>query len=240
MKNHPIDRGLPSISYIVNNWPRTKYILKKIVLSNHKKPDLFNLTLICLKEMKVFKVSHVKKVIKQLSFQCSKNISFNSYHDQHHFKTVLILSCILGKQINLNYKDRILLMIVALTHDMNHQGRRIKTAIPYYQEDLSYQGLEKIIFKKILRLSEIKRIKRIFRSTYFPIKPDNVLDNVEKIILDADILASLMFGAEVGMKLAGRLKYEIRYNEKTELLFTNFLNFLGGKCLYLDYSKKSC
>ena len=55
---------------------------------------------------------------------------------------------------------------------MNHQGRRIKTGIPYYQEDRSYQGLERVIFKKILRSSEIRRIKRIFRSTYFPIKPD--------------------------------------------------------------------
>lgn len=240
MKNHPIDRGFPSILYIVNNWPKTKHILKKYILSNQKKPDLFDLSLICLREIKVFKLGNFKKMIKKLSVQCSRNVYFNSYHDQHHFKTVLVLSCILAKQINLNNKDKILLIIIALTHDMNHQGRRIKTGIPYYQEDRSYQGLERVIFKKILRSSEIRRIKRIFRSTYFPIKPDKVKDNVEKIILDADILASLMFGAEVGMKLAGRLKYEIRYNDKTELLFTNFLNFLGGKCLYLDYSKKSC
>lgn len=240
MKNHPIDRGLPSISYIVNNWPRTKYILKKYILSNQKKPDLLSLTLTCFKEMKIFKLSNLKTVIKKISVQCSKNISFNSYHDQHHFKTVLVLSCILAKQINLNRKDRVLLIIIALTHDMNHQGRRIRAAVPYYQEDLSFRDLEKIIFKKVLRLAEIKRIKRIFRSTYFPVKPENVTDNVEKIILDADILASLMFGAEVGMKLAERLKYEIRYNDKTELLFANFLKFLGSKCLYLDYSKKSC
>lgn len=240
MKNYPIDKGLPSISYIVNNWPKTKYILKKYILSNQKKPDLLSLTLTCFKEMKIFKVRNLKTVIKKLSFECSRNVYFNSYHDQHHFKTVLVLSCILAKQINLNLKDRVLLIIIALSHDMNHQGRRIKTAIPYYQEDLSCRDLEKIIFKKVLSLAEIKRIKRIFRSTYFPVKPENVTDNVEKIILDADILASLMFGAEVGMKLAERLKYEIRYNDKTELLFANFLKFLGDKCLYLDYSKKSC
>ena len=86
----------------------------------------------------------------------------------------------------------------------------------------------------------MKRIKRIFESTFFPVKPENVVDDIEKIILDADILASLMFGPRVGVKLAGRLKQEIRYNSDSELLFSNFLKLLGGKCLYLDYSKKSC
>ena len=68
MKNHPIDRGLPSISYIVNNWPRTKYILKKYILSNQKKPDLLSLTLTCFKEMKIFKLSYLKTVIKKKLF----------------------------------------------------------------------------------------------------------------------------------------------------------------------------
>ena len=38
-----------------------------------------------------------------------------------------------------------------------------------------------------------------------------------------------MFGSKVGVKLAGRLKQEIRYNDDSELLFTNFLKLLGGK-----------
>ena len=102
------------------------------------------------------------------------------------------------------------------------------------------EGLEKILFKKIFIFKELKRIKRIFESTFFPVKPENVEDDLEKIILDADILSSLMFGPQVGVKLASRLKQEIRYNDDSELLFSNFLKLLGGKCLYLDYSKKSC
>ena len=86
----------------------------------------------------------------------------------------------------------------------------------------------------------MKRIKKIFESTFFPVKPENVEDDLEKIILDADILSSLMFGPQVGVKLASRLKQEIRYNDDSELLFSNFLKLLGAKCLYLDYSKKSC
>ncbi len=240
MRNFPVDKGCPSITYIVNNWPRTKHILKKIVLSNYKKPDLYSFTIICLKELKFFEIRSYKSILRKLSKICSMNTNFNTYHDPHHFKSVLIIACILAKQINLKYKDRLLLVIIALTHDMNHQGRRILSGKPYYQENRSYEDLKKILFKKILNFNEMKRIKRIFQSTYFPIKPKNVSDNLEKIILDADILSSLMFGPQVGIKLARRLKQEIRYNEETELLFTNFLKLLGDKCLYLDYSKKSC
>ena len=111
---------------------------------------------------------------------------------------------------------------------------------PYYQELKSYDGLEKVLFKKIFNLKELRRIKRIFESTFFPVKPENVKDDLEKIILDADILPSLMFGHQVGVQLAGRLKQEIRYNNDSKLLFSNFLKLLEGKCLYLDYSKKSC
>ena len=240
MRNFPLDKGLPSLSYIATNWPRTKCILKKYILSNHKQPDLYSIAIICLKELNIFKLKDYKSIIRKLSKLCLRNICFNTYHDSHHFKSVLVISCILGKQINLKYKDRLLLVIIALTHDMNHQGRRILMSKPYYQELKSYEGLEKILFKKIFNFKELKRIKRIFESTFFPIKPENVEDDLEKIILDADILSSLMFGPKVGVKLAGRLKQEIRYNDNSELLFSNFLKLLEGKCLYLDYSKKSC
>ncbi len=240
MTNLPIEKGYPSITYITNNWPRTKHILKKFVISNYKKPDLYLLTLICLKELRVFKVNIFKNEIKKLAKICSRNTNFNTYHDQHHFKSVLIIACILGKQVKLKYRDRLLLNIIALTHDMNHQGRRVLVGKKFYQEQRSFDDLRKIIFNKILSHREIKRVHRIFLSTYFPVKPENVSDNLEKIILDADILSSLMFGSQVGIKLASRLKNEIRYNEETETLFTNFLKLLGDKCLYLDYSKKSC
>ena len=52
MRNFPLDKGLPSLSYIATNWPRTKCILKKYILSNHKLPDLYSIAIICLKELK--------------------------------------------------------------------------------------------------------------------------------------------------------------------------------------------
>ena len=96
------------------------------------------------------------------------------------------------------------------------------------------------IFRKILNNKKWNRIRKIFRSTYFPVKPDIVTDKLEKIILDADILASLIFGVDCGIEFARRLKHEIRYEDDVKKLFGGFLNILSEKSLYLDSSKDSC
>ncbi len=240
MKNFIFEKNYPSLSYIVNNWPNSKHILKKFVLSNQKKPDFYKLSIACLNDLNVHKTRKIEPILKKLSSLTSKNVTFNTYHDQHHFKSVVVIACLLAKLSGLKGKsNKILLVILALSHDLGHQGRRIlKNA--YYQEEKSYITLRRILFRKILNFKENQRIHRIFKSTYFPIKPDFVEDLIEKIILDADILASLMFGLNVGVEFARRLKHELRFEGKSDALFSGFLNFLNDKSLYLDSSKKSC
>ncbi len=149
MRNFVFEKNFPSLSYIVNNWPKTKPILKKYIISNSKKPDLLKLCISCLKDLNIRCYSKKLGVLKKISFICSKNVYCNTYHDPHHFKSVIILSCLLAKMINLKMNDRFLLVIIALAHDMNHQGRRIVSK-PFYQENRSVDDLKKIIFPKIL------------------------------------------------------------------------------------------
>ena len=239
MRQFIFEKHFPSLSYIANRWPRSKHILKKYVLSNQKKPDFFNICNKCLKDLNVFKIRDYNLILKKLAKLSSNNFTFNSYHDQHHFKSVILIACLLAKLSKLKFnEEKILLIIIALTHDINHQGRRIINQ-PYYQEDKSFKDLSYIIFKKMTN-KKYNRIKKIFRSTYFPVKPNFVDDDLEKIILDADVLASLMFGMKTGMKFASRLKHEIRFDDKTDILFKGFLKLLDSKSLYLDSSKKSC
>ena len=239
MRQFIFEKHFPSLSYIANRWPRSKHILKKYVLSNQKKPDFFNICNKCLKDLNVFKIRDYNLILKKLAKLSSNNFTFNSYHDQHHFKSVILIACLLAKLSKLKFnEEKILLVIIALTHDINHQGRRVINQ-PYYQEDKSFKDLSYIIFKKMTN-KKYNRIKKIFRSTYFPVKPNFVNDNLEKIILDADVLASLMFGMKTGMKFASRLKHEIRFDDKTDILFKGFLKLLDSKSLYLDSSKKSC
>ena len=136
-----------------------------------------------------------------------------------------------------NNEDRLLVIIIALTHDLGHLGRRVQSK-SFYQEEKSFSELSRILFKVKPNFKKNQRIKKIFRSTYFPIKPKKVNDHVEKIILDADILASLMFGLNVGIEFASRLKHELRFEGESKQLFSGFLKFLDNKSLYLDSSKK--
>ena len=240
MRQFIFEKNLPSLAYIINNWPNTKHLLKKFILSNQKKPNFYKLCISCLNELNVYKIGNFKEVIKILSKKSSMNFTFNSYHDQHHFKSVIIISCLLAKLSNFKAKEDIIwLILIALTHDLFHQGRRIiKTS--YYQEEKSFKELYFVAFKKLLNHKKFKRFEKIFRSTYFPIKPEKVDDELEKIILDADILASLMFGMKTGIKLAERLKHEIRFEGRSDVLFGGFLKFLSTKDLYLKSSKNSC
>ena len=49
--------------------------------------------------------------------------------------------------------------------------------------------------------------KKFFRNTFFPSKQLKTNDDlIEKIIFDADILASLMFGLENGLNFAKEIK----------------------------------
>ena len=239
MRQYIFEKHYPSLSYIANNWPRTKHLLKKFVLSNQKKPDFYEICTKCLNDLNIFKIRDYRSILKKLSKLCSYNFTYNSYHDQHHFKSVILIACLLAKLSKLKSNDdKILLVIIALTHDLNHQGRRVINK-PYYQEEKSFKDLSYVIFKKIT-YKKYYRIKKIFRSTFFPVKPSHVNDHLEKIILDADVLASLMFGIKTGMKFASRLKHEIRFDDKADILFRGFLKLLDSKSLYLDSSKKSC
>ena len=43
----------------------------------------------------------MKPVLKKLSALWSRNVTYNTYHDSHHFKSVIIIACLLAKLSNL-------------------------------------------------------------------------------------------------------------------------------------------
>ena len=233
------ENNYPSISYLALRWPKSKYLVERYVMSNRLEPDLFKLCNSCLKSLNFYKKNPLLLKLKKLSKICSKNFVFNTYHSPHHFKSVILLSSIFSSKYSLNDFDKILVVILSLTHDMSHQGRRI-SSFPYYQELKTLKQLEQNIFCKILSFNKWKRIKRIILNTYFPVKCKVGKDLVEKIILDVDVIISLMFGSQNGLKLTNRLKTEIRFNNKSEVLFSDFLKCIEKKKLHLEISKKSC
>ena len=239
MREYPLEKNMPSLNYIINNWPRSKPVLKKFVLSKHSVPDLLNICQLCLKELKVFREQRINFILSKVSKICSINKTYNTYHNSHHFKAVIVTACIIAKNTELSNRDKVLLVIISLCHDIGHQGRRIISK-PYYQEELSYHVFRRFFYKVFSKKKELQRILRIFRNTYFPEKPKKVNDKLEKIILDADILSSLMFDVNTGLEFARRLKHELKMTSTSEELFESFLNSINNKSLYMDRSKNLC
>jgi hypothetical protein len=239
MRNYTIENNFPSIDYIINNWPRTKPLLKRFILSNHKPPDLYKICLSCLNELAVYKTRKLERILKRLTYICSRNTTSNTFHDSHHFKAVIIISCVISKKMKLTQRDKILLILIALSHDIAHQGRRIISQ-PYYQEEKSCKVFMQLCYEIHLTRKETNRVSKIFKSTYFPLKPENVDDKLQKIILDADILASIMFDVDTGLKFTSRLRHELRLSNSKESIFKSFLDTLTNKSLYMDSSRKLC
>ena len=229
----------PSLKYIAIRWPYSKHILKKYVMSNYSKPDLFKLCTSCLKDLN-FRINHpLLRSLKDLSLMCNSNPTCNFYHDSHHFKSVVIISSIFAKILNLRGFDVLILIIIALTHDLNHRGRR-NLKKPCHQELASIRSLNYKIFKYFLNHNKWKRIERIILNTYFLKSRVISSDIVEKIILDVDILVSMMFGQEWGILLSRRLKHEQKLEVNSKVLFKEFLNLAKERGLYLDVSKVTC
>ena len=166
MRQHPLQKNIPTLGYIINNWPRTKPILQKFVVSRHSLPNLLKLCNVCLNELKVFREKEILKPLKKVTRLCLINKTYNSYHDCHHFKAVIVIASIIAKKSKLSKREKVLLILIALCHDIDHQGRRIISE-PYYQEKVLL--FLKDLLQNLYKNSECKRIRRIFLNTYFPI-----------------------------------------------------------------------
>lgn len=236
MKKNFFEKNFPSIDYIIKRWPYSRHILEKYIISSYKKPDLFGLSMACLENVNHKNKKNISSCLRKISKICSKN-TFNNYHNDHHTKSVVLLSAIIGKILRINSNDFFLLIILALAHDINHQGSKIINK-PYYQEKKSFLDLKRIIFKRIVSFNDLKRIKKIILNTYFPKKVNTTDDLLEKILLDTDLLVSLMLPIDFAYKQSLKIKSEMKISQThSKQLFLNFFNLCINKKLNLSFSK---
>lgn len=229
----------PSLKYITLRWPLSKNIVKKYVMSNYAKPDLLKLCSCCLKDLNFRLKLPLVYSLKKLTKVANINTTYNFYHDCHHFKSVVLISSIFAKILNLKNHDKLFVVLIALIHDLNHKGRR-NLKKPFYQEKQTLKVLNGKIFRYFLNFKKWNRVQRIVLNTYFLKTPKTRDDLVEKIILDVDILVSIMFGIESGHILSKRLKHEQKSFESSILILRNFLNLVETRGLYLDISREAC
>lgn len=222
MSNTLFEKNIPSINYISSRWPNSKIYLGKYFFKNFNRPDFFKLTTLCLKALKFPTRRNHKILLRNLSNKCNTNFNNNKYHNFHHFKAVLLISTILAVKSKIDKNDAFLIVIISLTHDMGHLGKRILKK-PYFQEKKTIIDLEKILFKYLLNGEKWRRIKRIILNTFFKNLPNYPKDRVEKIILTADVASSIIFGKKNGLLMASKLKLEINYNGHSSKLYEDFV-----------------
>lgn len=230
MKQNIFEKNVPSLDYLFIRWPKSKSLIKNYLLNDKKEPNFEKICNSFLKDMQCKNFAIFKTVLKILSKICSMNPTSNKYHDQHHFKSVLLISCILAKKKKLNNYDKILVIIISLTHDMNHQGKRIIKK-NYYQEEKTLKQLKYILFKKLLNYKRWQRIRKIVLNTFFLIKPEKSNDPIEQIVLNADVAAAILFGWDNGLKLASKLKHESNLDVSSLKLYKNFVGKLKDRKL---------
>ena len=230
MKQNIFEKNVPSLSYMKIRWPKSIFVIRKYLTCVKKTPNFERICYCFLRDLQYKNIQLFRGILKTLSKKCSMNFTSNKYHDQHHFKSVLLISYILTKKKKINDFEKILLLILSLAHDMDHQGKRIIKK-HYYQEEKTLKALQFILFKKLLSFKKWQRIKKIILNTFFLIKPADSMDLIEKIILSSDVASGILFGCDSGLKMASKLKHESNLSTSSIQLYKEFLKKLDERNL---------
>lgn len=153
------------------------------------------------------------------------NITDNAYHNNEHilnvFNHCMFLFDIYKNQYNLTIYDKLVLGVAALFHDFGHSGGKLSDD---RNIEISLIELKKYL-KNINKLYLYKDVEKIIVATEYPHK-EIKLNMLQKIIMDADIIGSILPGWEkVVTNLAKEYNKTIKEFIDIEISFLNNLVF---------------
>ena len=165
----------------------------------------------------------------------SKNIHSNSYHHPWHTMTVMILSAMLGRRAHIGQDEMDELMTLALIHDLDHRGK-MASPIIYQEEERSAKIASSRLFGRYSghyfgRAGQQHDLRSALRATAFGAKDHQINDDVTALLVDADILASLIFPYDDVIKLTKGLKKEKGATTPSEATLQAFLKAAGKRGL---------
>ena len=159
----------------------------------------------------------------------SKNMHSNGYHHPWHTMTVMILSAVLGQQATLSSAQMKTLMIYALVHDLDHRGGFASLRI-YDEEMRSAQIANRRLHAQYsARGRDQNALESALRASAFGAKDHQIDDEITSLLVDADILGSVIFPFEDVLKLTKGLKLEKRAGTPSLNTLQSFLNAVSAK-----------
>jgi len=168
--------------------------------------------------------------LRRLVRAAARNSGANSYHHRGHFAHVIMAAGVLGSLAGLHRKDRALLVLAALVHDLDHQGRRGAGKL-YWQEDLSAGVACRALLGRGGDPRLAVRLRSLLRATALTNDDARLLiirsDRLARLLTDADIFASVMYERKLSVRMTAALKLEQRLEGTPEMLNAAFARLLN-------------
>ena len=168
------------------------------------------------------------------------NASGNIYHQAGHFAHVVMAAGLLATAAGLNRKERRLLVLAGLVHDLDHQGRRAASRL-HHQERMSANRAARVIVGRggDARLS--RRLHTLLRATALPADGDRAIilksDRLARLLTDADIFASVVYPRHRSIAMTLALKLEQRFPTSTARLHHQFAELISASGLQSDLAR---
>lgn len=181
---------------------------------------------------------HVAAPIPILIKAVSKNMHSNGYHHPWHTMTVMMMAGLLGTHAELSQDEMSRLMIYALVHDLDHRGK-FSPHQHYAEEDRSAKIANNRLFGQLSGLGQAQMaLHEALHATAFGSDEACPDDDVVKILVDADIFASVIFPYQAALALTKGLKLEQRHQAPSAEILDKFLLVVAAKGFQHEATKE--
>ena len=199
--------------WLLNGWPRSVGIMQQVGFAQPCSGD--DLAWLCA-WAGLYGGSHGNRVapsaLSRLTRVAARNGRSNHYHHAGHFAHVMMAAAMLAARAGINPKERNLLILAALVHDLDHHGRRAKAYPLYKQERLSARLAGRILLRHSGDPRLVRRLERLIVATALTSDPHReailASDPLARLLCDADVFASLFYDRGMALKITGMLKLE--------------------------------
>ena len=220
--------ALPDVSYTSKHLGRLIHTLSKATKKRaQSQPETI------FQWSKVSIPLRYRQFLKPLIWAAGRNPHCNKYHHDWHNKTVMIMAAILSENLKSKPEQRFNLLFSAMVHDLDHRGRYMS-----HQDFVEERRSALIAGRRLYgrrggegrswRLLNDRLDHTAFRRGHLMEYGTN---DITAILMDADIMASLVFPIKPVQELTGNLKQELKSKQSADEMLKNFINLVAERGL---------
>ena len=152
------------------------------------------------------------KAYRRLLVVATQRRPTNHYHHAGHFAHVVIASGLLAYASGLSARERALLVLAALVHDLHHSGRYAPRKL-FAQQTASARRAMRIVLGSGGDACLSLRLLWLLKATALTFRDDRKAilsdDDLARLLADADLFSSLFFSRQKAVQLTRRLNLEM-------------------------------